>query len=172
MKNSIFGISFDGKLTNVYDKFNEVFFESDNSFFESKQTFTLKEEDGLTFNYKYVIEGVWCDDKIFYTLALVPCANSLDNGMRSKVASCSGVEEDEITTYDIFSYGCNVSFGTKVVDSNYTNIMIFDMISSVVDVIDSLRGFYLDKPTNRLGTTGWELLDYFINGIDYVNKAV
>lgn len=171
MKNSIFGISFDGTLTNVYDKFDKVFFESDNAFFESKQTFT-HEEDGLTFNYKYIIEGAWCDDKILYTLALVPCANSLDNGMRANVAASCGIEEDEITTFDIFDYGYSVSFGTKIVDSEEVDIMIFDMVSSIVEVIDSLRGFYLDKPTNRLGTNGWELLDYFINGNDYLNKAV
>lgn len=170
MENSIFGITFNGVPTKVNTKFNEVYFEDDNAFFESKDTFT-HEDDGLTFNYKYVIEAVWCEGKIYYSLFLVPCADSLNKGKRLSVADCCGVEEDEISIYDICSYGCNVCMGTEVVDNENIEDTYLDKVSSVYKVIDSLRGFYLDKYVNRIGNTGWDMLDDFINGNDFIKKV-
>lgn len=171
MENSIFGITFNGVPTKIDTKFNEIYFEDDNAFFESKETFT-HEEDGLTFNYKYAIEAVWCEGKIYYGLYLVPCADSLNKDKRSSVADCCGVNEDEITINDISSYGCNVCMGTEVVDNEDIEDTYLDKIASVYEVIDSLRGFYLDKYVNRIGNTGWDMLDDFINGNDFIKKIV
>lgn len=39
-----------------------------------------------------------------------------------------------------------------------------DDVASVVEVVDSFRGFYIDKPWNRIGTTGWDTLKHNVNG--------
>ena len=170
MENSIFGIAFNGLPTKIDTKFNEIYFEDDNAFFESKETFT-HEEENLTFNYKYAIEAVQCEGKIYYGLYLVPCADSLNKDKRSSVADCCGVDEDEITIYDISSYGCNGCMGTEVVDNEYIEDTYLDKIASVCGIIDSLRGFYLDKPQNRIGTSGWDMLDDYINGKSWLKKV-
>lgn len=46
-----------------------------------------------------------------------------------------------------------------------------DKIASVCGNIDSLRGFYLDKPQNRIGTSGWDMLDDYINGKSFLSKV-
>ena len=47
-----------------------------------------------------------------------------------------------------------------------------DKIASIVDNIDSLRGFYLDKAQNRIGTDGWMMLDDYINDVDFVKATL
>lgn len=168
MENSIFGITFND-VTKVDNIFNEEFFESDNVFFESKETFT-HEEEGLTFNYKYAIEAVECEGKIYYGLYLVPCADSLDRSKRGVIADFCGVDESDITIYDIQSYGCGVLMGSEDVISEEIDTTYLDKIASVCGIIDSLRGFYLDKPQNRIGTSGWDMLDDYINGKSWLKK--
>ena len=170
MSNKIFGISFDNVPTKVNTKFDEIFFEDDNVFFEDKTTHTHKEE-GLTFHYKYAIEAVWCDGSIYYSLYLVPCADSLCESKRKSIADFCGLDEDEIDIYDIISYGCGVCIGREVVDNENIETAYLDKAASVVDVIDSFRGFYLDKNVNRIGNNGWDMLDDFINGNDFIQKA-
>ena len=41
-----------------------------------------------------------------------------------------------------------------------------DQIGSIVQTIDSLRGFYLDHHINGIGTTGWDALHDFVNDVD------
>ena len=71
----VFGIEFNS-VVNVENKFDEVFNDDEMVFYESKKTFHHV-EDGLTFDYKYVIVGEYCDGKLYYSLDLVPCSNSL-----------------------------------------------------------------------------------------------
>ena len=171
MENKIFGITLKSALQNVYDKFEEDFFESDHAFFVSKETFT-HEDDGLNFDYKYAIEADYCEGKIFYMLNLVPCANSLNKAKLESVASCSGVDESEVNIYDICAYGCSVMMGCESVESEDVDEHYLNVIASVFESVDRLRGFYLDKYVNRIGNTGWDLLDDFVNGKDYISKAL
>jgi hypothetical protein len=35
-----------------------------------------------------------------------------------------------------------------------------------------MRGLYLDKAQNRLGSTGWDMLDDYINGNDFLKATL
>ena len=38
--------------------------------------------------------------------------------------------------------------------------------------MNAMRGFYLDKPQNRIGSTGWDILNYLVgNGKDFISVA-
>lgn len=169
-KNKIFGIEFNNTPIKVSEKFDEVYFDEDNVFFVSKETFK-HEEEGLTFNYKYAIQAAYCEGRIYYSLELVPCADSLCEKKRNDIISSCGCEDEEISIYDIVSYGCSVSMGCESVESEEIDERYFDLIASVFETTDRLRGFYLDKYVNRIGNTGWDLLEDFINGIPYLSKV-
>lgn len=81
-------------------------------FFESKETFE-HQQDGLSFNYKYVIECVRWDDKTAYGLYLLPCVDSLHKDKREAIAEYCCVFDDEFTTFDVFCYGCGIPMGCK-----------------------------------------------------------
>ena len=166
--NKIFGIKFNS-VVNVETKFDEVFNDEEMLFFVSKETFR-HEEDGLTFDYKYVIVGEMYDDKTYYSLNLVPCANSLGEKKRSEVASCCCVDENELTTYDIWSYGCSVCFGCESEECEEIKDEEFNLIASVFEIMNSMRGFYLDKYVNRIGNNGWDMLNDFVNDIPFLSK--
>lgn len=169
MSNKIFGIELLSSVINVNDKFVCVFDDDDMVFYESKETFH-HEEEGLTFDYKYAIVGEYCEGKTYYSLDLVPCANSLNEKKRADVASCSCMDEEDIETYDIWSYGCNVHLGCESEEGEEFNNKYFDLIASVFETINSMRGFYLDKAVNRIGNSGWDMLNDFVNGIPFLSK--
>lgn len=164
----IFDIEFNS-VVNVETKFEEVFNECDMVFYESKETFH-HDEEGLSFDYKYVIVGECCEGTLYYSLALVPCANSLGEKKRSEVALCCGLDEEDLTIYDIWSYGCNVQFGCESEEGEEFNDEYFSLIASVFESINSLRGFYLDRYVNRIGNNGWDMLEDFINDVPFLSK--
>lgn len=45
-------------------------------------------------------------------------------------------------------------------------------IATVVDTIDAMRGFYLDKAWNRMGTTGWDSLHEMVEGKDAIFATI
>lgn len=164
----IFGIEFNS-VVNVETKFDEVFNDCDMVFYESKETFH-HDEEGLSFDYKYAIVGECCEGMLYYSLYLVPCANSLGEKNRSVVASCCGLDEEDLTIYDIWSYGCNVQFGCESEEGEEFNDEYFSLISSVFETINSLKGFYLDRYVNRIGNNGWDMLEDFINDVPFLSK--
>ena len=164
----IFGIEFNS-VVNVEEKFEEVFNDVEMVFYESKETFH-HEEEGLTFDYKYVIVGEYCEGKLYYSLHLVPCANSLGEEKRVRVASTCCLDEDEITIYDIWSYGYTIHLGTETEEGEEFNDEYFSLIASVFETINSMRGFYLDRYVNRIGNTGWDMLYDFVNGVSFLSK--
>ena len=49
---------------------------------------------------------------------------------------------------------------------------LFNMIAIVLYPMDRTRGHGLDQVWNQLGNTGWDLLEYVLNGKDWVNTAL
>lgn len=169
MANKIFNIQFENSPIKVDEKFNEVYNDSDNAFFVSKNVFT-HEDDGLTFDYQYAIEGIWCDGKIFYSLMLVPCPKSLTRNKLQSVADFCGVDSEDVTIYDICTYGCYVIMDNECIECNEIEDKYFDLIASVLSTIDRLHDFYLDKCINRIGNTGWDMLYDYVKGVNFLSK--
>lgn len=186
MSYSIFGVTIDALTDRLSDRFDEVLNDpSSQMFYQSKRVFK-HEEEGLNFNYRYCIEVInmdeWTGDdsgEAMIMLKMVPELDSLCEKMRNSVLESCGLDAVDCTSFDVSNYGCNIGLGDCTIDlgGNYLDecpelLEKLDTIASVFEAIDSLRGFYLDGAVNRIGTTGWDLLDDFINGKDFVQATL
>ncbi len=180
MKHEIFGIATD-KDIKFDEKFEVIYDNSDTMVAQSKETFT-HEDDGLNFNYKYVIEiingNTWNgEDDYFVDLMVVPTYDSLGNEHKKTLLEYGSVEECDVNIYDVVTEGFSLSIGCKSLPTNDTPmdeheglLSVLDSIASVFETINSLRGFYFDKYVNRIGNTGWDFLNDFINDIPFIDS--
>lgn len=74
---------------------------------------------------------------------------------QSELRSCMGIAPDqEITSWGLFEYGrCAPLVEMDQDDPDFTA-----WLAKELPLIENLFGFYMDKPVNRMGTTGWERL--------------
>ena len=178
--NSVFGISFhDSRLIDVESKFNlerEMGDYDDITFYLSKRVYQHDMDPDFKFEYQYGVEAYRYEDEndntihTFYTLYLIPTFKSLCDKNQKDVLLFTGNEENP-NTMDVFDYGMNVILCTENTEGEYDK-SVMDKIASVINMIDGLRGFYLDKIQNRIGTTGWMLLDDFINDKDSIKATL
>lgn len=190
MKHNIFGVHTD-QTVNFADKFDCIY-EDCGAYYETKETYQHR-EDGLNFDYKYCVEiidfeeccgGEEMHNKYGIELTLVPVFKSLCKEKQTSVMECCGVEEDAVNSMDIRQYGLGVQVGYEevVASANDLSSGCFEEsdkfkerltdIASVFETIDALRGFYLDKTMNLIGTTGWDLLNDCINGKDFIKATL
>lgn len=173
MKEKTFGCNSTTQTTKSFKRLfpTELDYDSE-CFYTSKETFR-HEEEGLTFDYKYV---VWLEDmealsgeedckgQVSIALYLVPTIECLSEEIRKKVRESCGLEEsDKLDLADVVMYGygirmayefldnCRSMYGTKVRNK-------LNAVATLLDTINSFRGFYLDGNQNLIGTTGWDEL--------------
>jgi hypothetical protein len=154
-------------------------------YYETKRTY-IHEDDGLNFKYKYAVrvedlyELTGDEDykgKFEIGLYLVPSEDSMNESVRNRVKKSCGLEEgDRLYVSDIISYGlgacllsetvsnCRYIEGTKVKGK-------LAAIANLLEAIDSMRGFYLDRAWNQIGTNGWDVLNEMVNGKDYIQAS-
>ena len=182
MKHEIFGISTDMDIK-FDEKFEVIYDSGETMVAQSKETFT-HEDDGLKFNYKYVIEiqdGNTCDgeDDYFIDLMVVPTYDSLGNKHKKCVLEYGSVEECDVNIYDVVTEGFSLSIGSKSLPTDGTPmdehegvLSVLDSIASVFELINSMRGFYFDRYVNRMGNTGWDFLNDYINDIPFTDSLM
>lgn len=156
------------------------------SYYESKKTYR-HEEDDFTFDYKMVVrvEDFYelsgeeeYKDKLFFELLMVPTTKYFNKNKLENIAHSSCLEDiSEVNNYDIVSYGCGAGLGSEMVGGirSWRSKKITDKlndIATVVDTIDAMRGFYLDKAWNRMGTTGWDSLHEMVEGKDAIFATI
>lgn len=93
--------------------------------------------------------------KYLVTLNLVPTAKSLGKKQLRNVAETSGIKPKNVTIQDIEQYRYGVPLKSITTKQPTKEIKKFKRESIAVK---GLIGFYLDKPYNRMGNTGWDLL--------------
>jgi hypothetical protein len=175
---------------NVYvGKMWETMYDDDGRFtLETKNTYEHKDdEEGKSFKYKYVISGYVVDEEkgdanIDLFLAVLP--ESMCEESRAKVASCMGWEEGcgwELGARDVADYGLGVRIDSEIYDFKGDGYHIFDKketkhiiksICLVLGAIDGLRGFSMDKAYNRIGTTGWDVIEECLTGRDAIRASL
>lgn len=181
MKHEIFGISTDCDNNKFEDKF-DCLYDGCGAFYESKETF--HHDDETSFDYKFCVEVIDLDeacgdDKYGIELSLVPMFGSLNKKKQDSILSSCCIEENEVNTYDIHQYGCSVPLGFVEIDNEGVSYdkckgvqSALAAIANVFESINGLRGFFLDKCVNGIGTTGWDLLNDYINGNDFVKATL
>ena len=81
---------------------------------------------------------------------------------------------ENIDYYDVAEYGISVRMADEYLEGIKEDKYNLDDIEAVRERIEAitatyesvniLRGFYLDRSWNRMGTTGWDTLNNAING--------
>ena len=161
-----------GEVCKFSDKF-DVEYDDDGHFTAvSKKTFR-HEDDELTFDYKYVIEIVdmkaYGDgNDIYAELYLMPTPEALHPHAQEQIMSFCGVDEiGDISYMDMIAYGgSGVSMAIESwKDEEAINPLedekckqVLDNIATLFESIDRMRGFYIDKCWNVIGSTGWDVL--------------
>ena len=111
-------------------------------------------------------------------MLLVPTIDSLLPKKRKALQDMVG-EDGEPNLIDLIDEGSYVQFGFEAVkvdpDKGYDAVMNpkYDEAASVVDNMNFMRGFYLDKAWNRIGSTGWDILNDLVgNGKSFITAAL
>lgn len=186
MKHEIFGWSFDNepkKLDDLFDCVRDADYEV---IFATKETYEHREE-GLNFDYKFVIRaenayemtGEPEDEDMWHMeMLLVPTIDSLLPKKQKDLQDMVG-EDGEPNLIDLIDEGSFVEFAFEAVkvdpDKGYDAVMNpkYDEAASVVDNMNFMRGFYLDKSQNRIGTTGWDILNDLVgNGKSFITATL
>lgn len=173
------GVSTYEEKVNIEEHFEELYNDDGQLTLVSKKDF-LHEEEGLTFKYKYLINGMdirgftgEMDAPVMIELVLVPSFSDLSEEARISLGETYDWDEemaDELWRYkDIADYGYGVTMGSESFipeeDEDLYNLMdskkVVELVESacaIYEAIDNMRGFYMDRPWNMIGTTGWDTI--------------
>lgn len=131
--------------------------------YEHVETDNENDEDNFSLKYKYLISatdmydmtGEDDDENMFYVdLHMVPAPESLSLYRLQEVIESCG--DDYLAIKD---YGYAIRMGAqKVHRDDLDNVLAAAQMA--VPLIDSMRGFYLDKQINMIGVDGWDMLKY------------
>ena len=172
---NVLGIKSPKNIQSWKEKFDCVYGEDDNALFVSKEEFVSDQDPDIKdYKYRYAIDcnTFWKGRKCtwYYMLKLVVCQDSLDKKFLSGVANCSGIYENEVTIQDIIAHGGgDVNFGTETTEGDEIDYNVITKIANVLDTMNTLRGFYLDKEWVR-NLDGWDVIKHCVEGIDMFKK--
>ena len=170
MEITSFGGITPSKIESVDNSFDCILDDSERMEFLSKNEYHHT-DDGLNFDYRYLITAnLYADydeddkDAWYVTLHLVPSPQSLCDEKAESVCNCCGVDRGELTHSDINDYGCVVDVASDKTSEQDPQQLI-DLAATIAPMVDGLRGFFLDKRVNLIGTTGWDILQNCVNGV-------
>ena len=169
------GVSAYVEEVKVEEHFEEWYNDDGMLYLVSKKEYEHDEhgEDDINFKYKYVIRAMDIanlsgdeEAPIAIELLLVPSPESLCEDTRESVKDSMGNED--IDYYDVSEYGISVRMADEYLEGIEEDKYNLDDIEAVRDMVeaitatyesmDRMRGFYLDRSWNRIGTTGWDTL--------------
>ena len=160
-------------LENVYDADNEIIMLT-------KKTYEHREE-GLNFDYKYAIKAFdmysatgdeqFEENPFYIEVCLVVSPTSLDNDFIESIEkSTDGYCEYQ----DIIQLG----YGVRLLYDNDLGFPVEGIeekmyeIANLIDPLDGIRGFYLDNPINRIGSTGWDMIWNCVSNESFIKRAL
>ena len=181
------------------EKFDETYNDDGQLALLSKEIYKAEvDEDMPAFEYRYIIKAMdlqaFGSDQKTVCVRLYMCPlqqywkpNALkdileddnedwffEDAADSGVLPCMGEKYLNYTDDDVqpdengnkwYDYFCHITDWTKAND-------LFDIIATVLDPIDNMRGFSLDSVWNQIGTTGWDLLESILNDKDWMWQSI
>ncbi|TRZ48386.1 MAG: hypothetical protein D4S01_10425 [Dehalococcoidia bacterium] len=106
-------------------------------------------------------------DKLVKNTSLEPDLSDIHHELGSiyvDITTVSSLNED-FTNIDCNELAC---FLTKEDAERFVHKIIVGRLEAIMSTV----GFYFDMPVNRIGTTGWEILESIIYGEDFVKKTL
>ena len=141
----------------IYDGEFQQLWQCRNNFLHED---SFLQEGDLTFEYTYVVNAWFNEEEETWQvdLELVVLPKYLCGPIKKNVLECCGGCE----VYDISEYGYGILFGLEndTIDEELDSMIEAAMNST--KFMDMMRGFYLDRPLNMLGTTGWDTIKYLL----------
>lgn len=187
-----------GTTTPWQEQFTEEYNDDGQLTLLSKEMFHHEETD-LVFDYRYVITAldmyaaVGESDAICIQLYLVPEPKDWCEASLRKAATSYGWENEtresileQMRPQDAIENGYavlvgrdTVTYDPAVYDEGFYNVLDnkeaagkINAAASIVTFYDATRGFILDKFQNRIGSTGWDVLEDCLHGKDMIQAGL
>jgi len=109
-------------------------------------------------------------NRLVENVSLEPNLSDIDSQLGSitvDINSCSHVNED-LTSINYDPANESILFATAEDAEMFVHKIAAGRLESMMTMI----GFYFDMPVNRIGTTGWEVLESIVYGEDFVKKTL
>ena len=127
--------------------------------FETENTFNNGE-----FDYKFVISMIDMDNacgdvskgKFMGNLSVVKSPKSIPKKEIKQVAKSMGVKESKVTYADLAEYGICANVENMLGD-DYDKVV--EILKEKISIINMMFGFFMDRPLNSIGSTGWDFLN-------------
>lgn len=185
-----------GTVSPWQDSFTEEYNDDGQLTLLSKETYR-HEEEGLAFDYRYVITATDLKrvsgegNVVQILLYLVPEPKDWHESSLMNAARTYGWEKEprevileQMRPQDAIENGFAVLFGQDSVEYDPNEEGFYDVldnaeaveklnaVASALQFYDNTRGFALDRPQNRIGTTGWDTLNECLNGKDKIQAGL
>jgi len=162
------------QLKDTRDDLECIFNNDDEILLATKKTFEHR-EDGLNFDYKYLIHAIDLytigeDDNAFnISIHLVVSPAFIDKELKEDIKDYNGGYCDYD---DIFFYGLRIPLLRELyyVRDNIEEFLY--KVGNIIEPLDSMKGFYLDRPINKLGSTGWDMIFNCLDGKSFIHKVL
>jgi hypothetical protein len=170
--NEIFGIRFQTPATAevglAKKELDELYDDCEGlHIYATKKTYRHEEEGFGNYNYKYVLEvredcagyGDNLEGEGFACLYMILCPDSISKKNLKSIADSCGIEEGDVTILDLFFDGLYAPIEDEGFEAADLDLdALTDAAAHAISTIDTLSGFYLDRPRNMIGTTGWDFI--------------
>lgn len=177
------------------DKFDVLYDDGGEMRLITKETYSTEvDEDMPAFKYKYILN---CMDlqgsqekSIVIQCLMCPLPEYVNKETLSEItddldfyfsdATSSGILPnmgDEYINYDPEQIPEDEN-GNRWYDyyyhltDNKDFIQVLNVVATMIDDLDIMKGWRMDRVWNRIGNTGWDLLNNLLNGKDYVEAAL
>lgn len=181
------------------EKFDEEYSDGGQLTLLSKEIYKAEaDEDIPAFEYRYIIKAIdlqaFGSDQKTICIRLYMCPlhqywnyevfNSIsgdynedwifEDAVDSDILPCIGEEYLDYTDDDVlpdengnkwYDYFYNITDWQKANE-------LLNIIATVLDPMNSTRGYGLDQVWNQLGNNGWDLLEYILKGKDWLNAVL
>jgi hypothetical protein len=125
-------------------------------------------EEGLEHKYYYAIQvidlGEACGEEGYQVIlhyVIHPqsvCERIINNIFEQFCDDDFGIED--IAWFDLMHEGCTIQLGSKHAKDEIELEKVLLGAMTSVETINALRGFWLDREWNMIGTTGWDVIKY------------
>jgi len=169
----LFGIESNKPLEELENHFVTTTLDEDNTILESKE-YVKPGLDDREVQCKVMVEVIDWHNQVSssqypeglfgISLYLVPTVDQFSADKLASIACTCGIEPSDVNLEDVQRDGSAVSLGYTTIDhvKGYDDPKLTDALkfigTNVIPCISGLIGFYLDKPINACGTTGWDFL--------------
>jgi len=167
------------KLKDMRNELVCIYSSDEEIIFLTKKIYHHKEE-GLNFNYKYAICAVdmrftgddqFAEDNVWaIEIYLVVSPSSLNKDIKQSIKDYTGgyCEYQDILQYGL---GIRMLYENKRFPEENIEERMYE-IANLIEFLDIMRGFYLDRYVNKIGSTGWDVIFTCVSNDDYIQRAL